>query len=183
MDWSRDGRFVLYDELDPKLGSDVWAVPLDGDRKPFAIVRTEFNEGQEQFSPDGRWIAYQSDKTGRFEIYLRPFPGPGDDVRVSIDGGSQARWNPNGQELFYIGADDRLMAVPIKFSKTIEPGVPRGLFGTTVGRPATPAYRPQYLVSADGQSFVMNSAVAEGTASPITVILNWKPKGHVKEVR
>lgn len=97
-------------------------------------------------------------------------------MRVSIDGGVQARWNPNGQELFYIGADDRLMAVPIKFSKTIEPGVPRALFGTTVGSTVTLAYRQQYLVSADGQSFVMNSAVAEGTASPITVILNWKPK-------
>ena len=175
-DWSRDGRFLLYDEYDPKLGADVWGLPLDKDRKPFPIVRTESNEGQGQFSPDGQWIAYQSDKTGRPEIYLRPFPGPGDDVRASIDGGAQARWNPNGQELFYIGADDRLMAVPIKFSKTIEPGVPRGLFATTVGSTVTLAYRQQYLVSTDGQSFVMNSAVAEGTASPITVILNWKPK-------
>ena len=180
-DWSRDGRFLLYDESDSKLASNVWGLQLDGDRKPFPIARTEFNESQGQFSPDGQWIAYQSDKTGRPEIYLRPFPGPGDDVRASIDGGAQPRWNPKGQELFYIGADDRLMAVPIRFStgnKTIEPGAPRGLFGTNVGSTVTLAFRQQYLVSPDGQSFVMNSAVAEGTASPITVILNWKPKGQ-----
>ena len=102
MDWSADGRFLLYDSLDPKRGFDMWALPLEGERKPFEVVQTDFNEGLGQFSPDGRWIAYQSDKTGRFEIYVRPFPGPGDDVRVSIDGGAQVRWNPNGKELFYI---------------------------------------------------------------------------------
>ncbi len=178
MDFSQDGRLLLYDEIDPKLGSDLWVLPLDGSHKPLALVRTEFDEGLAQFSPDGRWIAYQSDKTGRAEIYVRPFPGPGDDVRASIEGGSQARWNSNGQELFYIGADDRLMAVPIRVSpvsKAIEPGIPRGLFGTNVGSSVTLAYRQQYVVSADGQSFVLNSAVTEGTASPITVILNWKP--------
>jgi Tol biopolymer transport system component len=92
----------------------VWALPLDGDRKPFAIVETEFTESQGQFSPDGKWIAYQSDKTGRNQIYIRPFRAAGDDVQASIDGGTQPRWNPKGGELFYIGADDRLMAVPIR---------------------------------------------------------------------
>ena len=112
-DWSADARFLLYDSLDPKRGYDIWALPPEGD--PFEVVRTDFNERLAQFSPDGTWIAYQSDKTGRYEIYVRPFPGPGDDSRVSIDGGAQVRWNPNGKELFYIAADDRLMAVPIGF--------------------------------------------------------------------
>jgi hypothetical protein len=97
---------------------------------------------------------------------------------AAIDGGTQPRWHPKGGELFYIAADGRLMAVPIRVSttsKAIEPGAPRALFATNVGSTVTPAYRQQYLVSADGQSFVMNSAVTEGTASPITVILNWKP--------
>ena len=179
MDWSADGRFLLYDSLDPKRGFDIWALPLEGDRKPFAVVQTDFNEGLAQFSPDGTWIAYQSDKTGRFEIYVRPFPGPGGDSRVSIDGGAQVRWNPNGKELFYIAADDRLMAVPIRFSsdgKAVEPGTPLGLFATNVGSTAVLTYRQQYVVSPDGQSFVMNSVVGEASASPITVILNWKPK-------
>jgi Tol biopolymer transport system component len=180
-DWSRDGRFLLYDEPDLKLANNVWGLQLDGDRKPFPIVRTESNEGQGQFSPDGQWIAYQSDKTGRPEVYLRPFPGPGDEMRASIDGGAQPRWNPKGHELFYIGADDRLMAVPIRFSagnKTVQPGAPLGLFATNVGSTAALAFRQQYVVSPDGESFVMNSAVVEGAASPITVILNWKPKGQ-----
>jgi Tol biopolymer transport system component len=177
MDWSRDGRFVLYDSLDPKRGRDIWALPVEGDRKPIAVVQTDFNEQLPQFSPDGKWIAYQSDKSGRFEIYLRPFPGPGSDTPVSIDGGAQARWNPNGRELFYIGADDRLMAVPISFSAgggTVEPGSARALFVTEVGSTARNVNRQQYMVSPDGQSFVMNSVVGEASASPIRVILNWR---------
>jgi Tol biopolymer transport system component len=141
-------------------------------------VGTEFNETMAQFSPDGKWIAYQSDKTGRDEIYLRPFPGPGPDEPVSINGGAQPRWNPSGQELFYVAADDRLMAVPITMApdgKSVEPGAPSPLFTTRVGSTATLKYRQQYVVSGDGQSFVMNSLVAEPTTTPITVILNWNP--------
>jgi serine/threonine protein kinase len=178
MDWSTDGRFLLYDSLDPKRGFDIWALPLEGDREPFEIVHTDFNDRLGQFSPDGRWIAYQSDRTGRSEIYVRPFPGPGGDSPVSINGGAQVRWNPNGKELFYIGPDDRLMAVPIRISsndKVVEPGTPFGLFATSVGSTAISPFRQQYMVSPDGQSFVMNSILGEASTSPITVILNWKP--------
>ncbi len=179
MDWSPDGRFLLYDSLDPKRGMDVWVLPLEGDRKPFKVVQTDFNERLAQFSPDGKWIAYQSDKTGRFEIYVQPFPGPGGDSRVSIDGGAQVRWNPSGKELFYIAADDRLIAVPIRFvsnGKTVDLGTPLGLFATNVGSTAINTNRQQYMVSPNGQSFVMNSVPEEASASPITVILNWKGK-------
>ena len=179
MDWSPDGRFLLYDSLDPKRGVDIWALPLEGSRKPFEVVQTDFNERLPQFSPDGKWIAYQSDKTGRFEIYLRPFPGPGSDSPVSADGGTQVRWNANGGELFFIAPDDRLMAVPIRFfsdRETAEPGTPRALFTTNVGSAAINTNRQQYVVSQDGQSFVMNAVVGEPSTSPITVILNWKPR-------
>ena len=198
IDWSLDGRFVLYDSLDPKRGRDIWALPLEGDpsassgqapsagsgqagqgRKSFAVVQTDFNEQLPQFSPDGKWIAYQSDKSGRFEIFLRPFPGLGSDTPVSTDGGAQARWNPNGRELFYIAADDRLMAVPVSFSAgggAVESGSARALFVTDVGSTARNVNRQQYMVSPDGQSFVMNSIVGEASASPITVMLNWKPR-------
>ena len=178
MDWSADGRFLLYSSGSPKQGRDIWAFPLQGERQPFEVVRTDFNETQAQFSPDGTWIAYQSDRSGRDEIYLRPFPGPGSDVAVSTEGGSQVRWNANGKELFYVATDDRLVAVPVGFSsdnKTVAPGTPAGLFATNVGSTATLKYRQQYVVARDGQSFVMNSAVDEGSVSPITVILNWKP--------
>ena len=181
IDWSADGRFLLYDDLDPKRGFDIWALPLEGDSKePFPVVQTEFDEGLAQFSPDGTWIAYQSDRTGRLEIYVRPFRGAGGDgMRVSIDGGSQVRWNPNGKELFYLAPDDRLMAVPIRFAangKAFEPGTPRGLFAARVGGPFGLKYRQQYLVSPDGQSFVLHSVVGETGTSQITVILNWRPK-------
>ena len=106
MDWSRDGRVLLYNSMDPKLGLDIWALPLDGERKPRAVVQTEFNEQLPQLSPDGKWMVYQSNRTGRFEVYIRPFPGPGSDAPVSAEGGAQARWNPDGKELFYIAADD-----------------------------------------------------------------------------
>jgi Tol biopolymer transport system component len=178
MDWSIDGRYVLYDTLAPKQGFDMWALPLDGARKAFTVVQTEFNEGLGQFSPDGRWIAYQSDKTGRAEIYLRPFPGPGADVRVSVNGGAQVRWNPDGKELFYIASDNKLTAVAIRFASggtAVEPGTPVALFPAAAGNHAGPVYRQQYVVSPDGHSFVMNSAVGDASASPISVILNWNP--------
>ena len=177
-DWSPDGRFVLYSSASAKTGSDIWALPLQGDRKPFEVVKTDFSEGLAQFSPDGYWIAYESDKTGRLEVYLRPFLGAGIETRASINGGSQARWNPAGNELFYVADDDKLMSVPIRVSadgKSIEPGTPSALFTTNIGSTATLKYRQQYMVSPDGKSFVMNSVVGEAPASPITVILNWKP--------
>ena len=157
----------------------MWALPLDGERKPFEVVHTEFNERMGQFSPDGKWIAYQSDKTGRFEIYVRPFPGPGDDVLVSINGGIQVRWNPRGKELFYLDADDRLMVVPVRVpvnATTFDAGTPLRLSVTNMGGADPNTNSRKYMVAPDGQSFVLNSTPEEASASPITVILNWIPK-------
>ena len=179
MDWSPDGRFLLYVTLEPTRGFDLWALPMQGDHTPIAVVQTEFNEGLAVFSPDGRWIAYESDKTGRHEIYVRPFPGPGNDFLASTSGASQVRWSRDGKELFYIGADDRLMALPITASsdgKTVDFGTPTPLFATSILSPGVNTFRPQYAVSPDGRSFVLQSLVGQANASPITMILNWKPK-------
>ena len=143
------------------------------------MVKTPANEQHAQFSPDGRWIAYQSDKTGGFEIYVRPFPGPGADVRVSSNGGAQPRWNPRGQELFYVAADDRLMAVPmVEQSGMQEPGPPTSLFVTTVGSTAPNTNRQQYSVSPDGRGFLMNSLVD----SPERVARDGAPELDAAEV-
>jgi serine/threonine protein kinase len=176
-DWSTDGRFLLYRSSDPKTGVDIWALPMDGDRKQFPVVRTDADERDGQFSPDGKWIAYQSNESGRFEIYSQPFPGPGTKKPISTSGGAQVRWRRDGHELFYLALDGRLMAVPIRFSadgKTIEPGAAVPLFATRLGDPAE--YRQQYSVSPNGQRFLMNIVSEEAPISPITVVLNYKPK-------
>jgi len=173
-DWSRDGRFLLYRNTDPKTGYDLWALSMTGDRKAFPVVQTEFEERDGQFSPDGEWLAYQSNESGRFEIYVQPFPGPGGKWQVSSNGGAQVRWRPDAKELFYIGLDGRLMAVPIRFAGgEPEIGTPAPLFTTRLGGAVQGIAKQQYIVSADGQRFLVNT-VADEAASPITVILNWK---------
>jgi serine/threonine protein kinase/Tol biopolymer transport system component len=179
LDWSPDGRFLLYADIDPKGGTeDIWALPVDGDRKPFPVVVTNFDEDLAQFSPDGKWIAYQSNESGRHEIYIQPFPGPGVQTQVSANGGAQVRWSGDGKELFYIAFDGRLMAVPISLASTaqaIEAGPSVPLFATRVGPVLPYPNNWQYDVSPDGQRFLMNTIIEEAP-SPITLILNWRPK-------
>ncbi|HET9386209.1 MAG TPA: protein kinase [Gemmatimonadales bacterium] len=174
-DWSRDGGFLLYRNTGPKTGYDLWALPMTGDRKQFSVVQTEFEERDGQFSPDGKWVAYQSNESGRFEIYVRPFPGPGGTWQVSTNGGAQVRWRPDGKEIFYVATmDEKLMAVPIAFTgNQPEIGKPTALFTTRLGGAVQGLFKQQYMVSADGRSFLVN-AVADEAASPISLILNWK---------
>jgi serine/threonine protein kinase/Tol biopolymer transport system component len=175
-DWARDGRFLLYRMLDSKTGMDLWVLPFEEGKKPFPAVQTEFDENHGQFSPDGKWIAYGSNVSGRYEIYVRQFPPSGGDVRISTDGGAQARWGPGGRELFYIGLDGRLMAVPIRVDGAVlVPGSPTALFATRIAGGATFGNQlHQYAVAADGQRFLINSYTEEAATAPITVILNWK---------
>ena len=174
-----DGRFLLYATQHPKTGPDLWALPLAGERKPFPVVQTPFDETAGQFSPDGRWVAYQSNESGPAQIYVRPFPGPGGQWQVSTAGGSQPRWRPDGKELFYVAPDARLMAVSIAVGadrQTLEAGAPVPLFRTRLASgsniPGGVMSRPQYAVASDGR-FLMNVAVEGATAPPITVVLNW----------
>jgi len=178
LDWSSDGRFVLYRSADPEMGWNLWALPMDGDRKPFPVVRTNSDERDGQFSPDGRWIAYQSNASGRFEIWVQPFPGREGQVpkwQISNNGGAQVRWRHDGKELFYIAPDGRLMAVPISFSdgQAIDRGAPVALFPTRLGGAVQTNSTQQYMVSPDGQRFLMNTVTEEATP-PITIILNGK---------
>jgi Tol biopolymer transport system component len=178
-DWSTDGRVLLYRSADPKTGWDIWALPLDINRRPgtpFQVVRTNFDETNGQLSPDGKWVAYQSNETGRFEIYVQPFPGPGRRLPISKDGGAQVRWRRGGKELFYVALDDRLMAVPIRIApngQSLESGTPAPLFLTHLGGAVQGANRQQYMPSSDGQRFLVNAVLAAPT-TPITVLLNWK---------
>jgi Tol biopolymer transport system component len=175
-DWSSDGRFILYGSTDPQTSYDLWVLPLEGDRKPFVFLKTGFDERRSVFSPDVHWVAYMSDQSGRHEIYVRPFPGPGGESQVSITGGTSPRWAPNGKELYYIAPDGTLMAVTLAVNgATITPGRPVALFRPQIfGGGANIGVGTNYDVARDGR-FLINTIVDVAT-SPITLIQNWSPE-------
>jgi Tol biopolymer transport system component len=180
LDWSHDGRFLLYSTQNPKAASDVWALPMTGEQKAFPVLQSSFDEIGGQFSPDGRWLAYGSNESGRYEVYVRTFPEAGGKVQVSAMGGAQPRWGPDGKELFYVAQDTQLMAVslrPTGEANTLEAGVPVALFPTrlaTGGNVPTAGYgaRSQYAVARDGR-FLLNITPDDAVASPITIVHNW----------
>jgi serine/threonine protein kinase/Tol biopolymer transport system component len=171
MSWTPDGRFILYASTGTATGNDLFTLPLFGDRKPVPFLQTRFNESQGQFSPDGRWVAYTSNESGRYEVYVAPFPGPGGKWQISTAGGSSPRWRRDGAEIFFLAPDNALMATAVNGkASSFQVGAVRLLFQThLIGQ------RHEYDVSADGQKFLINSApLQNGAASaPITVVLNW----------
>ena len=177
LDWSRDGKFLLYRSPTLVTGFDLWALPMQGDQKAFSRCADKLcGKGRTVF-PDSNWVAYESNESGRFEIYVQRFPDSGGRLQVSANGGAQVRWRSDGKELFYIGFDGMLMAVPIQISGTsIEAGSAIPLFPTHIGGPVQGTDRQQYSVSRDGQRFLLNTVVAEADTSALTVISNWKPK-------
>jgi serine/threonine protein kinase len=174
-DWSKDGRYILYGETDPKTRRDLRALPMTGnDRKPIIVVKTPFEVLNGQFSPDGRWVAYETNESGRFEIVVQPFPVPTDKWQVSIGGGIQPRWRADGKELFFIAPDGKLMAASIAVSgATLVPGTPVALFLASPV-PGAGTNKQEYVVSRDGR-FLINQPV-EALTTPITLVLNWKHK-------
>ena len=158
----------------------MWVLPLSGDKKPFPFLKTPFEEREGQFSPDGNWIAYQSNESLRFEIYVQPFPGPGGKFQISANGGAQPRWNKNGKEIFYVSLDSKMMAAPVKSSpdgRSLETGTPAALFPVRIaGGPVPGSNKQQYAVSSNRQRFLVNLAADEDAPSPITLIYNWTPQ-------
>ncbi|HWP52721.1 MAG TPA: protein kinase [Pyrinomonadaceae bacterium] len=169
-DWSLDGRYILYENMNANRKSDIWVLPLFGDKKPFPFLVTDFNESQGHWSPDGRWIGYVSDESGRDEIYIQNFPDGGQKLLVSNGGGRQPIWRRDGKELYYFAPNGNLMAVEIRPGGKIEAGVPRSLFETRVDNFAA---SNRYAVSADGKRFLINSPSEEALPRPITVVLDW----------
>jgi Tol biopolymer transport system component len=176
-DVSSDGRFLMYFSVDAKTATDLWVLPLMKNAKPFPFLKTTSAEVWGQFSPDGRWVAYQSFESGQWEVYLRPFPGPGGQWPVSTSGGAYSRWSSDGRELYYLDPTGKLMAAPI-VAKGNSPdvGTPVVLFQTRIlgGGANTVGRNHQYDVAPDGR-FLINVLTDEAAISPLTMLLNWKP--------
>ncbi len=177
-DWSRSGRFLLYTIQDPKTNADLWVLPLTSDGQPSGtptpFANTEFNEQQGQFSPDGRWIAYVSDESGRPEIHVQPFPvssGGGSKIQISRDGGNQPRWRRDGKELFYVSLDGKIMAVDVSGEREFKAGVPKFLFQAPIYRDDAALNSFHWDVTADGKRFLVDTVAA--SSEPLTVVLNW----------
>ena len=161
---------MLFQSQDSKTGWDLWLLPLNADRMPTPLLQSQFNEQEGQFSPDGQWIAYSSDESGRLEVYVQPFGRQGVRWQISPGGGSQPMWRRDGRELFYLAPDRRLMAVEVRGTPTFEAGTPRPLFQVRV---TDITFRNHYQVSADGERFLVASVGSETAVSPIAVVLNW----------
>ena len=174
LSWSQDGRFLLFQRSDLKTQWDLWALPMTGaDRTPIVVANTSFTERMGQFSPDGRWVAYETNESGRQEIVAQRFPEAGAKWQVSTGGGIAPRWRADGREIYFIAPDGKMMAVPITMTgSTFEAGKTEALFSSQI---VPQPFKAQYTVSGDGRFLINNLTEEQSSASPITLILNWKP--------
>jgi Tol biopolymer transport system component len=167
LDWSSEGRFLLYSQFDPEKRSDLWMLPRSGEKEaePRLVIDGEFDQDWGWTSPDGRWIAYLSNESGAWEVYVEPFEGPPGKWRVSTSGGVYAQWRGDGREIFYLAPDGKILAVPVTLEGRFQPGEPRVLFATRPGSDS-------FAATLDGKRFLL--LVPEpGMSSPFTVVLNW----------
>ncbi len=169
-DISPDGKHLLYMINGGETTWDIWALALDGSGESFPLLESEFIEVRPSFSPDGKWFAYNSNESGRSEVYVRQFPGPGGQWQISTDGGGEPMWSGDGGEIFYIDSGRNLVSVPVTTGETLEAGLPTMLFDPPIF-PVT--QRERYVVTRDGQRFLMLSTTSGVSVRPTTVVLNW----------
>ena len=169
---SSDGRYLAYMRLDTKSPTnwDIWALPMFGDRKPFPVVSTQFPDVSPSLSPEGKWLAYANNESGRVEVYIQPFPNGSGRWQVSTAGGTRPTWRKDGKELFFQTPDQQMMAVDVRENgASLQLGTPHALFkATTVSAPEGP-----YAVSADGKKFIINTVTTQGGSEPLTLVTNW----------
>jgi dipeptidyl aminopeptidase/acylaminoacyl peptidase len=192
--WSRDGFLLYTTGYDPTTQYDLWVLPVDGDRTAAPFLQTRFNEYQGQFSPDGRWVAYVSNESGRPEVYVQPFPTSSrgrERVTISNNGGTQPRWRPDGKELFYVASSQAIMAVDVTPGAPFKAGVPKhvmdadvfvSLGQATAAGTAVSGFR--WDSAAGGQRFlVITTPQGEPASSSINVELNWQARLGTSERR
>ena len=169
-DWSRDGETIVFTNLDPKTQVDIWTTPVDGSA-PTPFLNSPANELAGRLSRDGHWMAYVSDETGRPEVYVQRFPGGGDKVQISTQGGSEPQWRADEKELFYVAANHTLMSVPLDVTTTLTAGRPAKLFDTLVDTMLGSFGQIHYAATDDGQRFLVS--VSPETVPPMMLVLGW----------
>jgi Tol biopolymer transport system component len=174
--WSPDGRFLIFMRRGVKTRGDIFVLPRFGDGKEFPLINSEADELEPELSPDGHWLAYISDESGSYEIYVQSFTTEGkvgsDRKRISTNGGIVPNWSRDGKELFYVAGDGQMMSVAVKSSGSeLEFSPPKALFKTRMLADASVFH--EFDVSPDGQNFLVGTVIGEPTAPPPTVILNW----------
>jgi len=172
--WSKDGKYLLYEVdngIDYKF--DLFVLPLTGDRTPFPYVQTSFMESHGQFSPDGKWIAYVSDQSGKADVYVQSFPIGGGVWQISTAGGDQPQWRADGKELFYLAPDHNIMSVSVSTAGGVEFGRPVQLFHANVPQTGLTDDRNSYIPAPDGQKFLILQLTDAGNSQPWNVALNW----------
>ena len=169
-DWSRDGRFIVLMRQSAGTSWDIWTLPMGGPAGASPVVATPFLDGRSCFSPDGRWLAYESDESGRFEIYVRQFPGAGGRWQVSTAGGAEPWWSADGRTIFYLDGEENLVSVAVDAADAFTAALPEVLFEARL----TPGiYRNRYLAAGDGERFLTLSPLESQARPPLTVVLNW----------
>jgi len=165
-DWSRDGKTLLY-----HVGTKVFVLPLDGDKKPQLVLDTPFVKDQFRISPDGRWVAYQSNESGQVEVYVAAFPKFTDRRQISTGSAVMPMWRRDGRELFYVSRDRKILAVDVKPGATLEMGAPKALFQTNMAGSTVNDY---YAITSDGQRFLVREPSTAVTVEPLHILLNWQ---------
>jgi eukaryotic-like serine/threonine-protein kinase len=172
--WSADGRLLIYTLIHPQTGGDIWALPLVDGLEPHPVIRTPADERYGTISPDGRWLAYVSNETGAYEVYVESLPTTGFKRQVSTDGGLEPHWRGDGRELFYVAANRTLMAVSVtNHQAVLDVGPPQSLFATRMKWMEVQAVARHYAPAPDGKRFLFSSVTDEAQSVPVTVVLNW----------
>ncbi len=170
-DWSLDGRYLLLYDRHPETSWDLWYLDLEApERQGVPYLKSQFAEVRPRFSPNGRWVVYQSNESGRGEIYVQAFPGPGGKWQISTDGGAEPQWHPSGNALYYLAPDTNLMRVDVQTGETFEAGIPEPVFQISL-RPITTESR--YWLAPDGERFLLLGSLQGESTPPTTIVLNW----------
>jgi Tol biopolymer transport system component/predicted Ser/Thr protein kinase len=170
-DWSPDGQNIICSIPTRVSDYDLWLLPMAGDKKPVRFLASPSSQIHANFSPDGRLVAYSSNESGKFEVFVQTFPLSRRKWQVSTDGGYEPRWRADGREIYYLSEDRKLMAVPVGVGPVFD--APKALFQTRVAA-VVHANRTHYVPSRDGQRFLVNTQSGDMSVSPITVVLDWE---------